>query len=28
VLVINNRGLRQIDVEPWQEQGPVGGIPL
>jgi hypothetical protein len=27
VLVINNRGPRQIDVEPWQETGPVGGIP-
>jgi len=28
VLVINYRGPRQIDVEPWQEPGPVGGIPL
>jgi hypothetical protein len=28
VLVVNNRGLRQVDVEPWQQAGPVGGIPL
>lgn len=28
VLVINNRGTRQIDVEPWQQSGPVDGAPL
>ena len=28
VLVINNRGARQIDVEPWQQPGPDSGLPL
>jgi membrane protein implicated in regulation of membrane protease activity len=28
VLVINNRGARQVDVEPWQQSGPDDGLPL
>jgi membrane protein implicated in regulation of membrane protease activity len=28
VLVINNRGARQLDVEPWQQSGPDDGLPL
>jgi membrane protein implicated in regulation of membrane protease activity len=28
VLVINNRGARQVDVEPWQEPGLDGTLPV
>ena len=28
VLVINSRGARQLDVEPWQQPGPEDGRPL
>jgi membrane protein implicated in regulation of membrane protease activity len=28
VLVINSRGARQVDVEPWQDKGPDIGIPF
>jgi membrane protein implicated in regulation of membrane protease activity len=27
VLVINSRGARQLDVEPWQQSGPDDGRP-
>jgi membrane protein implicated in regulation of membrane protease activity len=28
VLVINNRGARQLDVEPWQQPGADDDLPL
>jgi len=28
VLVVNSRGARQVDVEPWQQSGPDYGLPL
>ena len=28
VLVINNRGARQVDVEPWHEPGLDGSLPV
>jgi membrane protein implicated in regulation of membrane protease activity len=27
VLVINNRGARQVDVEPWRQSGSDDGLP-
>jgi len=27
VLVVNSRGARQVDVEPWQQSGPDYGLP-